>query len=209
MAKPLTTVDKVLNCLDGEIALEFRQWARWRSLSEIHHRIDELYNEAKARGVELLHRGKEIPPPSYNSCSNWFEQTFPDGRKATELGTTVRDYSGVRKDALTYAEMAIAITAHTLEQTQFKLEELIHVEEDPDTYKSLLFIIHNMAKELRTGAIALHETRLLEDRRRLYVEGAYRMVQILQSRAKDANKENQVTDIIEAAIAQLESEANG
>lgn len=208
--RPPNYLDKLLGYLTPDQALEFKQWARYRTISDIEARARELHKEAASRGVET-------PLPQYSSCQNWYEAQFPPGQRAESIIGTVKLYDGVHRSALSYAEMAIAETAANLELIQRQLHPVYREEGNPDPHgppereinKSLVFAALGLAKELRTGAIALHEAKRLEDRRELYLNGAYRVIEILESKARDAGKLNALEELIRAALLQLESEAGG
>lgn len=210
---PPTNVARALSLIDEDAATSFREWARYRTLATIKARLDELRQEYAARGVEL-------PAASLESISNWYQAQFPPGAMAAAVTLDMRQYAGVTADALNYAEFALVSTAQNLQLVQAQLHGQLYREEgiaDPmpprekeaREINALLYQAHNLAKELRTGAIALHEAKLLQDRRALEFSGGYRVAEILRTLARENNNLNLVEDLIHAALSQLETEVNG
>lgn len=218
---PPTNVHRLLNLLGEEESFRFREWAKWQSYPDIQRRLSDLRDDYLKDHPD----DSEVPVCSYESCMNWYKQTFPAGDRAIEILGIVREYHGLRRDALTYAEMAIACTAANLDRVQKMLTQLDEAEAglervDPevqartmaDMVKSraaLLYSAHNLAKELRTGAISLHEAQLQKETRELELAGGYRVLEIARTVAASTGYTAIIEEVLNAAIAQLEQEVNG
>lgn len=194
MRPPPTNVGKLLNLLTPDDADQFRKWARYRTIAEVHKRVQEIYEELETK--------PEFPCPSIWSAENWLRQQYPKGQQAEVTVESIRGFHGISEDCLSFAEAAIATTATNLLRIQKEIEQ---TEPGSERLGSLLYLSHNLAKELRTGAIALHETKRLEDARLTYLTGAYRLAQKIEA-AEPENAKQVMQHKLKGALIEIEAE---
>lgn len=195
---PPTNLHRLLNLLPTAQADEFRRWAQYRTIAEVHKRVQEIYADVDPK--------PEYACPSIWSCENWLRQTYPPGSQAQSAVESVQGYHGIHEQALSFAELAIATTAANLIRVQKQIDA---IQDNTDArLGSLIYASHNLSKELRTAAIALHEAKRLEDARTMYLAGCYRLASVLES-AEPENSLNQMQHKLRASLAQIEVEARG
>lgn len=213
---PATNVHRFLDQISTEDRQEFESWAKNKNGREILARLDELRDEYADRLA--------LPRVSLNSCYNWHAQQYPRGDRAAAVMDLASNYYGVRSDVMTCVEMSIACTALNLSRVQQLLADLDAAESEfseslsPDqkleffmkslpARSNLLYNAHNLAKELGTRAIALHEARTLERQRELELAGGYRLAEILTAQATTIGNEKVIKELLRASLEQLEREA--
>lgn len=184
MAKtPQTKTDQVVATLTAE------EKDYLRSLIDQHANVTDIHRWLKKFDDEL----------SYDSVLTYYHREYEKSEEVKRVNALISSYRGINTVDAHAASLAAVINLTNQITTNYQ-----HVE---GMSASIFSNLVDLLREQRQSAQMLHNLKQLDDRKNLILSGGYRLAEILLTMTKDTERHQLMKDLLDGAIAKLETEA--